>query len=286
MPELIERGYIYIAQPPLFKVKKNKQERYVKDEKALEDMLFESALDASTLHPGDGSTVSGQDLQQLVNEYHSMMNIIQRLSKRYPKEFLEALMMMPALTETRLANREEVEAIMKSVQDKLNAETTVSAFYAITLSEDAERHWWLPELSVINHGVTHNTLINKDLFLSTDYRKLTDFGLKLTQLIKPGAMIERDGKKQSIENFPQAIRWLLAEAKKGQTIQRYKGLGEMNPDQLWETTMDPSRRNLMQVKVEDAIAADKIFTTLMGDEVEPRRQFIEANALEVINLDV
>lgn len=286
MPELIERGYIYIAQPPLFKVKKNKQERYVKDEKALEDMLFESALDEARLHPGDGNLIKGEELAQLVNEYHAMMTIINRHGKRYPKEVLEALMMIPVLTEAKLSHRETMQSMIDALQIKLNAQSVESAFYTITLVEDAERRWWLPQVAITNHGVTHTTLINKEVFMSPDYRKLTDFGAKLNSMIKPGAYIERDTKKQVIENFPEAIQWLLGEAKKGQTIQRYKGLGEMNPEQLWETTMDPARRVFLQVKVEDAIAADQIFTTLMGDEVEPRRQFIESNALQVVNLDV
>ena len=286
MPELIERGYIYIAQPPLFKVKKSKQERYVKDEKALEDLLFQSALDSASFTGSDGSVLSGEILEQLVNEYHSMMHIINRLGKRIPKEFIEALMYAPTITESTLMNHEEIEKIVKAIQDKLNAETTIAAYYEITLEEDQERHWWLPKISVSSHGVSRTTLINKDLFSSPDYRKLAEFGTRIVQIQKSGGTIARDGKQQFVTTFSKAVAFLLAEAKKGQTIQRYKGLGEMNPDQLWETTMDPDQRVLLQVKVEDAVAADKIFTTLMGDEVEPRRKFIEMNALEVINLDI
>lgn len=286
MPELIERGYIYIAQPPLFKVKKSKQERYVKDEKALDDLLLQTALNGASLYFGDTHHLTGQALEQLVNDYHNIMQIINRIAKRYPKEVVEALMYAPAINESLLVNREEMEKIFNDIQLKLNTRTNISAFYDVEYIEETERHWWLPQITVTNHGVSHKIIINKDLFLSLDYRKVTDFGNKMNQLIKPGAFIQRDDKKESIENFAQAINWLIAEAKKGQTIQRYKGLGEMNPDQLWETTMDPAKRVLLQVKVEDAVAADKIFTTLMGDEVEPRRQFIETNALEVINLDV
>lgn len=286
MPELIERGYIYIAQPPLFKVKKNKQERYVKDEKALEDLLFQSALENASFTLANGTTLTGEALEQLVNEYHSMMRIIHRLGKRSSTEFMEALMYAPLINEDRLQNRPEMEKIVKAIQDKLNAETTVSAYYDIQLVEDVESHSWLPTLSISSHGITHKPLISKDLFSSTEYRKLADFGSRIADMQKPGGIIQRDLKKQSVDTLAKAISWLLAEAKKGQTIQRYKGLGEMNPDQLWETTMDPEKRVLLQVRVEDAIAADKIFTTLMGDEVEPRRQFIELNALEVINLDV
>lgn len=286
MPELIEKGYIYIAQPPLFKLKKNKQERYIKDEKALEDLLTQTALDNAMFYPGDGKSISGTELEQLVNEYHSMMGLITRISKRYPKEFMEALMYAPALNETTLGQKDQVEKIFKAIQDKLNTQNTDIVYYEIELVQDTERQWWIPKLKITSHGVTHTNSINKDLFLSPDYKKLTDFGSKLNQLIQSNAYIQREDKKQPIETFAQAMNWLLAEAKKGQAIQRYKGLGEMNPDQLWETTMDPERRVLLQVTVEDAVAADQIFTTLMGDEVEPRRQFIETNALEVSNLDV
>lgn len=286
MPELIERGYIYIAQPPLFKVKKNKQERYLKDEKVLDAMLIQSALEGAALYPGDGSSIAGEAFQQWANDYQNVMGLIQRLSKRYPREFLQALMYAPLIDEARLNNKEAMAAVMKEVESKLNALGLAAAYYEITLEQELERQWWLPKLTITNHGVKHNILINKDLFLSSDYRKINELGNKLNQLLKADAYIQRENKQKAIQSFSEAMEWLLSEAKKGQTIQRYKGLGEMNPDQLWETTMDPATRMLLQVKVEDAVAADKIFTTLMGDEVEPRRQFIEANALEVTNLDV
>lgn len=285
MPELIERGNIYIAQPPLFKVKKNKQERYVKDEKALDDMLIQSALDGAALHTGE-SHVTGEELVKLVNEYNQLKNIINRYSKRYPKDFIEALAYSPFLTDVQLSQKETMAKLVTDLAQKLNAESTTGAYYTINLVEDSERQWWLPQVEMTSHGVKHTTLINKDFFSLSDYRKITDFGAKINSLMHSGTYIQRDEKKQPITSFSQAINWLIAEAKKGQTIQRYKGLGEMNPDQLWETTMDPSKRHLLQVSIEDAVAADQIFTTLMGDEVEPRRLFIESNALEVINLDI
>lgn len=286
MPELIERGYIYIAQPPLFKVKKNKQERYVKDEKALDDLLFQTALEGASYTLANGSVFAGATLEQLVNEYHAIQRLINRLGKRNSKEFIEALMHAPAINETILSDRAAMETIVKNIESKLNAENVASAYYEIELLEDGERHWWLPSVKITSHGVTRNHLINKDLFLSLDYRKLTEFGSKIADMQKTGCVIQRDEKKLAVDTLAKAVTFLLNEAKKGQSIQRYKGLGEMNPDQLWETTMDPDKRVLLQVKVEDAVAADKIFTTLMGDEVEPRRQFIEQNALEVVNLDV
>lgn len=287
MPELIERGYIYIAQPPLFKIKKGKQEQYVKDEKALEALLFESALETASLSPGDGSKLTGEDLKKQADYYFQAMNIINRLSKRYPRVLLEELMYLPELiTEVQLTKKEVMEGIIQQLQKNIKARGFTSDYYEIDLVKETERHWWLPEVKLTSHGVIHKYLINKDLFLSTDYRKLNEIGNALSSLLKADAYVERENKKQSVSTFADAINWLIGEAKRGQSIQRYKGLGEMNPDQLWETTMDPNARCLLQVRVEDAVAADQIFTTLMGDEVEPRRQFIEQNALYVENLDV
>lgn len=286
MPELIERGNIYIAQPPLFKITKSKKERYVKDEQALDDMLITSALDSVVFHPGDGSKFAGEDMLRLVNEYNAARMVVRRYSKRYPKDFLEALIYAPTMNDASLTQKDVMQQITKQIQDELNKENSTHAYFEITLEHDSERNWWMPKVNMTSHGVLHTILINKDLFLSPDYRKLTEFGTKIKTMLKPDAYVERDGKKQPIQTFAQVMDWLISEAKKGQSIQRYKGLGEMNPDQLWETTMDPERRCLLQVRVEDAVAADQIFTTLMGDEVEPRRQFIESNALEVNNLDI
>jgi DNA gyrase subunit B len=286
MPELIERGNIYIAQPPLFKVTKSKKERYVKDEQALDDMLIQSALDSVSFCPGDGMSLTGDALMQVVSEYNAAKLIVKRYSKRYPVDFLEALIYAPTINDAVLSQKEEMVKIVKQIQVDLNIANSTHAYFDIELVLDAERNWWLPKINMTSHGVMHTIMINKDLFVSTDYRKMTEFGTKMNSIIKADAYVERDGKKQAIKSFAQAMVWLISEAKKGQSIQRYKGLGEMNPDQLWETTMDPTTRCLLQVRIEDAVAADQIFTTLMGDEVEPRRQFIEMNALEVNNLDV
>jgi DNA gyrase subunit B len=286
MPELIERGNIYIAQPPLFKLKKGKQERYVKDEKTLEELLIQSALSEASLYLGAESSVTGQIFTDLVSEYHKAVNIIQRFSKKYPSEFIEELMYCPLLNDTKLSNKDAMQALMNEIQEKLNTRLNTLHFYHITLVEELEHHWWLPQIEIKSYGSVTKYLINIDLLKSSDYLKLVSIGQQLLPYTKANAYIERGEKKQYIHSFSEAVQWLISEAKKGQTIQRYKGLGEMNPEQLWETTMDPQKRRLLQVKVEDAVAADQIFTTLMGDEVEPRRQFIEAKALEVINLDI
>lgn len=285
MPELIERGYIYIAQPPLFKIKKNKQERYVKDEKALEELLIELALEGTAYHVSEQTSYTGSALLELVHAYFATQAIIHRLEKRYPKAFLRQLMDFPFLQDAELSNQTGMEKLIADMQTRLNA-LQDTAYYEFALTQDLERHWWLPVITITHQGVANKHIINKDLFLSSDYRTLAQTGRKLADLAQPGAYIQRDDKKQPVESFVKAVEWMMAEAKKGQAIQRYKGLGEMNPDQLWETTMDPAKRCLLQVRVEDAVAADQIFTTLMGDEVEPRRQFIELNALQVTNLDV
>ncbi len=287
MPELIDRGHVYIAQPPLFKVKKGKQEQYMKDDAALEASLIQSALEDTRFYPSsDAPPISGVALEKLILEYQSVRAIIARLSRRYPAVLLEALMYVPCLDETQLVERQKVEELAKRIQAKLNIEQDAAIHYTLDVIEDTEKHVWLPRLTVVHHGDENKILINRDLFLSSEYRKLTDLGKKLADLLHQGAYVQRSDKQQVISTFAQAFEWLMAEAKKGQTIQRYKGLGEMNPDQLWETTMNTETRRLLQVTIEDAVAADKIFTTLMGDQVEPRRAFIEANALEVENLDI
>lgn len=284
MPELIERGYIYIAQPPLFKVKRGKQEQYVKDENALDALLIQAALEGASFHFSEADTLTGSALEQLVSEYHDKVLVINRFAKRYPREFIEALMDIPLITESVLKQRAEMEKIMAAIQTKLNG--TGLVYFEITLNEDPENHNWLPELWVTNHGVKNKILINKDLFLSPEYQQLVEFGNKVKQRVKPGAYVKRGDKKEVIATFAKGILWLISEAKKSQSIQRYKGLGEMNPDQLWETTMAPDQRRLMKVTIDDAVTADKMFTILMGDEVEPRRQFIESNALYAVNLDI
>jgi len=286
MPELIEKGYIYIAQPPLFKISKGKQERYVKDEEALESLLLGSALESSRFIAHSGAVLDEASLSAWVKDYQAKRVVIKTLSKRYPEKVLFALMHQPALTEEMLSSHEKMLQFSEQLAQYLNRDADSATFYAVSLEEDKEQHLWLPKLTITSHGVNHNYLINKELLMSELYQSLVAMGHKLNALFGQGGRIERNGKTAEINNFAEGVNWLLEEAKKGQSIQRYKGLGEMNPDQLWETTMDPAKRMLLQVKVEDAIAADQVFTTLMGDEVEPRRQFIERNALDVVNLDV
>lgn len=286
MPELIERGHIFIAQPPLFKIKKGKQEQYMKDSEALETSLIHSALEGAALHTtAHAPSIIGSQLEKLALEYHDVMNIIARLSRRYPKEVLEALIYLPAISEAQLTQLEAMQAFAKTLEVRLNAELQTTNHYNFEVVTNPEQGCSL-KAQVFHYGVNHKLLINRDLFLSSEYRKLTDLGNKITDLLHEEAFVKRGDKQQSVTSFKECFEWLMAEAKKGQTIQRYKGLGEMNPDQLWETTMNPDSRRLLQVSIEDAFIADQIFTTLMGDQVEPRRDFIESNALDVVNLDV
>jgi DNA gyrase subunit B len=287
MPELIERGHIYIAQPPLYKIKKGKQEQYIKDNQALENSLMQSALENAFLYVGNNAPpITGTGLEKLFTEYQIVMGIIIRLSRRYPKALLQTLIHLPAIDETKLSDRSYVENFTAKIQERLDARQEQSIRYTLEIFEDEEKHIFLPEVTVHHHGVFNKYMVNKDLFLSSEYRKIATLGADLLGLLQPGAFVKRGEKQQPVSSFNEAVDWLMSEAKKGQTIQRYKGLGEMNPEQLWDTTMDPLARRLLQVTIEDAVAADQIFTTLMGDQVEPRRDFIETNALEVMNLDI
>jgi DNA gyrase subunit B len=288
MPELIERGHVYIAQPPLYKIKKGKQEQYIKDDEMLEASLVQAAIEDSLLMPGaDTPPIKGVALEKLVKEYQEVRAIIKRLSKRYPQQLLESLVDAPLMDESLLSQRESTQSLVDFVSAHLNEDHSDGATrYKIDLAEDEEKRFWQIKVTMMHHGVEHNILINKDLFASNEYRKMKEFGAKLEGLIHPAAYVQRGEKRQTVSSFAEVVSWLMSEAKKGQTIQRYKGLGEMNPDQLWETTMNPDTRRLLLVTIEDAVSADKIFTTLMGDQVEPRREFIETNALEVNNLDI
>jgi len=287
MPELIERGYVYIAQPPLYKIKKGKQELYIKDNEALELALVQSALDNARLYvSSNGLPITGVPLEKLLLEFLAVNSAMNKLARVYPKPILDALIYAPALDEAKLSQKHSVEKTVQKLSQLLPTEEGAPVRYSFAVHQDLEKNIWLPKVTIMHHGVEHNILINKDLFLSADYQKMSALGSKLRDLLQEGAYAERGEKRQPVTSFGEAVDWLMAEAKKGQTIQRYKGLGEMNPDQLWDTTMNPDTRRMLQVTIEDAVAADQIFTTLMGDQVEPRREFIEANALEVINLDI
>ena len=288
MRELIERGHVYIAQPPLYKISKGKFEQYLKDEAALTAFLTQSALEGSSLHVNaDAPGISGEGLEKLVYEYRSVMDTIERLSRLYPREILEQMVYLPSLTPEHLTDQGHIQQWCDQLLARLSLDTRDgSQRYLITVREDTERHLFLPQIEIIAHGLSHHYPFTHDFFHSGEYRAIMSLGEKLVTLIEDGAYIQRGEKTQAISSFDQGLEWLMKESRKGYNVQRYKGLGEMNPEQLWDTTMNPETRRMLRVTVQDAIAADQIFTTLMGDHVEPRREFIESNALAVANLDV
>ncbi len=282
MPELLERGYIYIAQPPLYKVSKGKQWQYVKDDKILNEYLLSLALqDAALYSRPDSEAITGQALQQLCQEYLRIMDMIKRLSRRIPAPILELLIDLPALA-INTADRAQVENWFMQLKTAVETNTK---HYHLNLHFDEAEHFNI-EISHIEHGLSTSFSLSKQFFASVEYKHFIDLGEQLAQIMNAESYIQRGDKNQITCKFKQVLEWLLNEARKGLHIQRYKGLGEMNPEQLWETTMNSETRHLLQVRIEDAIRADEIFSTLMGDQVEPRRDFIEKNALFVSNLDL
>ncbi len=288
MRDLVERGHIYIAQPPLYKVRKGKQEQYLKDDAELAAYQTQVALEGASLHVNkDAPPIAGDALEAIVKEYNDAHAIINRLGRVYPAELLELMIFATAITDEQLGNRAQVEAYTKELSDLLESRMpAISSIYKFSIKEDPERHLFLPEVILSLHGMEKTYSFSRDFFSSGEYRSLIRLGKTLDGLLESGAYIKRGEKTREVASFDEAIQWLIAEAMKGHYLQRYKGLGEMNPNQLWETTMDPENRRMLQVTIDDAIGADQLFTTLMGDQVDPRREFIEANALSVENLDV
>ncbi|MGV6474722.1 DNA topoisomerase (ATP-hydrolyzing) subunit B [Azotobacter vinelandii] len=287
MPELIERGYVYIAQPPLYKVKKGKQEQYIKDDEAMEEYMTQSALEEASLHVNESAPgLSGAALEKLVSDYRTVMKTLARLSRLYPQDITEHFVYLPRVGLEQLGDQALMQAWLERFQAHLKAAEKSGLTYRASLREDRERHLWLPEVEMVAHGLSSYVTFNRDFFASNDYRTVTALGEQLNSLLEDGAYVRRGERRKPVSSFKETLAWLMAETAKRHSIQRYKGLGEMNPEQLWETTMDPSVRRMLKVTIEDAIATDQIFNTLMGDAVEPRREFIENNALAVANLDV
>jgi DNA gyrase subunit B len=287
MPELVERGHIYIAQPPLYKIKKGKQEEYLLDDAALNGAMLQAALDGADLHVNaDAVPLARTALESLARDYQVFVGIIKRLSNRYDAVFLEELAKAPNVNETLLADPQAFADWRVDIERSLNQFESLSLHYKLRFGERTSTQPTCLELIRLIHGIPETRVIPLDFFHTVDYARIQDFGRKITDLIEPGAYITRGERRKEITELGEGIRWLLAEAQRGHSVQRYKGLGEMNPDQLWDTTMNPDTRRLLRVTIEDAVGADQIFTTLMGDHVEPRREFIERNALNVENLDV
>ncbi|MCX7140290.1 MAG: DNA topoisomerase (ATP-hydrolyzing) subunit B [Proteobacteria bacterium] len=279
MPDLVERGHIYIAQPPLFKAKIGKDERYLKDEHELSQHMLKQALVGATLMPQeDGQPVSGEALQQLASSYLLARAVIDRIARLIDRDVLVEILKNGLKLDLHGEDtaRASAERLQRVLADK---EMVVTPRF----DEKNERYRLLIERSV--HGNSRRCVIDQDFLLSGDYQQLLGTAQLLHGLIGPGAFASRGEKQQPVKDFGEVMTWLLQEVEKNAALQRYKGLGEMNPEQLWETTMDPTKRRLLRVQIEDGIAADEIFSKLMGDDVEPRRLFIESNAL-IARLDI
>ncbi len=278
MPEVVEHGHIYIAQPPLYKVKQGKEEKYLKDDHEMNEYLLQSGLKGAKLVTQEGGTeLVDAPLRQIAKQMILTEAIITRLAPLYEEAVLRALLLMPALD---LTSKEGAKEAAKLIKAQLNGHNEVNTPF------DAENAVHRLEISKYVHGNLQVTSIDADFLGSGDYRQIRKTADMLQGLIGKGASVIRGEKQRPVTSFKEALDWLLGEAKQSISIQRYKGLGEMNPSQLWETTMDPQVRRLLKVQIDDAITADEIFTTLMGDQVEPRRAFIESNAHGVSNLDV
>ncbi|SUT96505.1 DNA gyrase subunit B [Actinobacillus lignieresii] len=280
MPELIENGYVYIAQPPLYKVKKGKQERYIQDNDEMSQYEIDIALEGAGLFVSEGApALSGVALESLISQYNGVQKLFERLSRRYPVALLNELIYSPALSAEFAKDQAKVTAWNEQFVAKLMEKETGGSFYRSEVFFNTERQVYEPEIVVTTHGMDTTYRLDFNFISSNEYAKITALGNELNDLLSPSAYVIRGERRQEVSSFAEALDWLVRESRKGLTIQRYKGLGEMNPEQLWETTMDPVARKMLQVNITDAIAADKLFSTLMGDEVEPRRDFIESNAL-------
>ena len=291
MPALIENGHIYIGQPPLFKIKKGKQETYVKDESELNSHLLQMAIENAALHINPNSPpIQAAALETLAKEYMSSMAIVQRLSKAHDDEVLKSMLRIPIHKQLDKADsdvdysQQELQQWIDLILESLNSNQPPGRRYSAEIEWNEENKRVIVQKFV--HGLSNDDIYSKEFFESPEFKILQKVAINTNSLIETGAYIKRGERTLEVTEFGEVMSWLLEEAKRGQAISRYKGLGEMNPEQLWDTTMDPETRLLVQVKIEDAVAADEIFSTLMGDQVEPRREFIEKNALAATNIDV
>ncbi len=287
MPELIERGHIYIGLPPLYKVKQGKQELYIKDDTALNDYLISSAVDnASLTYSPEAPPITGEALEKLLRGYQHALDQIAKLAHRFDAMVLNALLEHPPLEPDLWADSGAMRAWLDGAAWRLAASGLGKPHYRMLMRPAQDEQPAAIEVIREQHGLSHTWLLPQPFFSSNEFRPILAISQQIAGMIQPDAVARRGNASRGVLSFAEARNWLLDEAKKGRSIQRFKGLGEMNPEQLWDTTVNPETRRMLQVGIEDAIAADQMFSMLMGEAVEPRRDFIEANALKVANLDV
>jgi DNA gyrase subunit B len=284
IPELLERGHIYIAQPPLYKVKKGKSEQYVKDDAELNQMLLRSALEDAELHASAGApAMPASVLDTLARRYMEFQAAARRAARRYDQRVLEQMLQLPELSAAEAEDPRRLGEWGRELERLLNSGDVAGRNYRVTLQPGPSHHLLIAR---IEHGSTTEKHLHREFFSSSEYRRISELARSLSGLLGPGSYVRKGEASQEVASFREALHWLLDQARRGQSIQRYKGLGEMNPGQLWDTTINPATRRLVQVRIDDAHGANEIFSTLMGDQVEPRREFIERNALSVTYLDV
>jgi len=284
IPELLERGHIYIAQPPLYKVKKGKSEQYVKDDAELNQMLLRSALEDAELHVNAGAPpMPVSVLDTLARRYMEFQVATRRSARRYDQRVLEQMLQLPELSAAEADDPRRLGDWGRELERLLNSGDVAGRSYRVTLQPGSPPHLLVARTE---HGSTTEKHLHREFFSSSEYRRITELARTLSGLLGPGSFVKKGEASQEVGHFRDALQWLLEQARRGQSIQRYKGLGEMNPGQLWDTTINPETRRLVQVRIDDAHGANEIFSTLMGDQVEPRREFIERNALSVTYLDV
>ncbi len=287
MPELVERGHVYIAQPPLYKLTARKKETYLKDDSELREYLSAIALESASLtNDKDQILMDGEELRSICSNFSDVSSTISSLSRLYDESVLWALTQIDTIDQSRLNDDVYAQDLADAINHQVSKTAATSVNYSSRVVKDGDGDNQII-VERTYHGLFFQTRLKQEFIQSAEYQQIRSLGEVLQTLKQKGfSHIKRGEKSQQVDNFEQAQDWLMAQARKGLYIQRYKGLGEMNPDQLWETTMDASKRRLLQVTIDDAVAADETFTTLMGDQVEPRRDFIEKNAFSVSNLDV
>ena len=286
MPELVERGYIYIAQPPLYKLKKGKQEQYIKDNDALETYLISNAIDELSLHvSAEAPAIAGEALAKVIQDYQVSQKSLHRLTQRYPASLLDGLLAVEAFKSERNVEQdyvqtwaEHLQAEITKLQPSLRPEVSLERFEVESTDGTKVTHYW-PRITVYVHNLPHAYLLDSGLLNSAEYARLLKNSKSWFNLLEEGAYLQKGERCILVNTFHQVWQHILQDSRRGMMIQRYKGLGEMNAEQLWETTMDPENRHMLQVTIDDAIEADRMFSCLMGDDVEPRRAFIEENAL-------